>query len=79
MSEEGVSGERVISAEAALRIEGEGWEGPGGGGAGMMRIESILRGVVERRVVSVGLVVEGGREVSWRVGLGWGLEVSESV
>lgn len=79
MEEEGVSGERVMRAEAALRIDGEGWEGPGGGGAGMRRMLSIRRAVGERRWVRVGLVVEGGSEVRCRVGFGWGLEDSESV
>lgn len=79
MAEEGVSGERVMRAEAALRMEGEGWEGPGGGGAGMRRMLSMRRVVGERRSVRVGLVVEGGRQVRWRVGFGWGLEDSESV
>lgn len=63
MEEEGVSGERVMRAEAALRMAGEGWEGPGGGGAGIRRMLSMRRVVGERRCVRVALVVEGGSEV----------------
>lgn len=79
MEEEGVSEERVARADAALRMAGEGWEGPGGGGAGIKRILSMRRAVGERSCVRVVLVVEGGSEVRWRVGFGWGLEDSESV
>lgn len=68
-----------MRAEAALRMAGEGWEGPGGGGAGIRRMLSMRRVVGERRCVRVALVVEGGSEVRWRVGFGWGLEDSESV
>lgn len=68
-----------MRADAALRMEGEGWEGPGGGSAGMRRILSMRRAVGERRCVRMDLVVEGGSEVRWRVGFGWGFEDSESV
>lgn len=61
ISEDGVSEERVISAEAALRMEGDGCDGAGGGGAGTMVIESIFRGVDEKSAVRVALVVFGGR------------------
>jgi hypothetical protein len=70
MSEDGVSAERVTRAEAALRTEGDGWDGPGGGGAGMMRMESILRGVEASRLVKTGFVVDGGSDVRCSVGLG---------
>lgn len=67
-----------MRAEEALRTEGEGWDGPGGGGAGMMRMESSLRGVEESRSVIACFVILGGRELRRIVGLGWGTAVSES-
>lgn len=42
----------------------------------MMRMLSIFRDVEERRVVMLCLVIEGGRELRRRVGLGCAAEVS---
>jgi hypothetical protein len=78
MSETGVSCERVTSADAALRADGEGCDGPGGGGAGMMRIESIFSDVGASRSVIVGLVTFGGSGERRRVGFGCGA-ASESI
>lgn len=60
----------VTSADAALRTDGEGRDGPGGGGAGTMRIESSLRAVDESSSVIVALVMFGGSELRRSVGFG---------
>jgi hypothetical protein len=70
MSDAGVSEVRVTSADAALRIDGEGIDGPGGGGAGIIRMESILSEVEERRSVIAVFVMVGGMELRRSVGFG---------
>ncbi len=78
ISEDGVSEDNVTSAEDAFRIEGLGCDGPGGGGAGIIRIESILRGVLANNFVIVSLFVLGGRDRNCTVGFGCCLALSES-
>jgi hypothetical protein len=53
-----------------LRIDGEGIDGPGGGGAGIIRMESILSAVEERRSVIAVFEIVGGMELRRSVGFG---------